>query len=76
MSGVWKEVKEVKEARGRERTRREMGTLRKGQRGRSEERKGRKGETASEERREYWDSKRLRQGVLTRGEGGIVMGSG
>ena len=66
----------MKEPTGRERTRGEMGTMGKGQRGRSEERKGRKGETASEERREYWDSKRLRQGVLTRGEGGIVMGSG
>ena len=53
-----------------------MGTLGKGQRGRSEERKGREGESASEERREYWDSERLRQGGLTRGEGGIVMGSG
>ena len=73
MSGVWKEVKE---ARGRERTRREMGTLGKGQRGRSEERKGREGESASEERREYWDSEILGQGGLTRGEGEIGMGSG
>ena len=73
MSRVWKEVKET---RGRERTRREMGTLGKGQRGRSEEWKGREGESASEERREYWDSERLGQGGLTRGEGGIVMGSG
>ena len=29
-----------------------------------------RGESASEERREYWDSERLGQGGLTRGEGG------
>ena len=40
VSGVWKEVKEPT---GRERTRGEMGTMGKGQRGRSEERKGREG---------------------------------
>ena len=73
MSRVWKEVKE---ARGRERTLRGDGDFGKGAEGGSEERKGREGESASEERREYWDSEILGQGGLTRGEGEIGMGSG
>ena len=68
MSRVWKEVKE---ARGRERTLRGDGDFGKGAEGGSEERKGREGESASEERREYWDSEILGQGVKERWGWGV-----